>query len=278
MPKPIALATGRHSYSLLIGFISWISMYLMGCVTPKQLSYFQDDGLKEANINIDSIYSAANNVIVSKGLILTIRVNSITSPGVATPGSTTIANPFDPIIIPGRQTDPPATTGYLVDKDGNLALPLIGKFSAAGRTTLELAELIRTKLEAYLKEPTVTVQYTTNISVLGEVNKPSLFALGNPIISLPSALGLAGDLTTYARRDNILVIRTVGSGKLVYQRLDLTKISVLKSPFYILQGGDVVYVSPGKARAASVDRSYQIIPIVLSSLSVIATVLSLTLR
>lgn len=255
------------SLLLLLGFL------LVGCVTPKQLSYFQDDGLKEATINIDSIYTVANNVKVTKGLILTIRVNSITPPG-----SATTTNPFDPIIIPGKLTDPATTTGYLVDDEGNLALPLIGIISAAGKTTIELAAQIRAKLRTYLQEPTVTVQYTTTISVLGEVNKPANYALGYPIIPLPSALGLAGDLTTYARRDNILVIRTIGGGKLVYQRLNLTKISVLKSPYYILQGGDVVYVSPGKARAASVDRTYQIIPILLSSLTVIATVISLALR
>ena len=156
-------------------------------------------------------------------------------------------------------------------------MPLIGKIPADGKTTKQLAELIRTKLQTHLKEPTVTVTYTTRISVLGEVNKPAVFVLNYPTITLPEALGLAGDLTNYARRDNILIIRIIDK-KLVHHRIDLTKISLLKSPYYILRSSDVVYVSPGKARAASVDRNYQIIPIVLSSLSVIATVLSLTLR
>ncbi len=272
MEKFFSLAGLKHYYLLIEGLFFLVSMSFTSCVTPKQLSYFQDDGLKESNIRIDSIYAAANNVIVTKGLILTIRVNSITPPGSVT------VNPFEPIIIPGRPTDPPTTTGYLVDEEGNLALPLIGTLLAAGKTTTQLAADIRAKLRAYLKEPTVSVQFTTHISVLGEVNKPSLFVLNYPVISLPEALGLAGDLTTYARRDNVLVIRTVGSGKLVYQRLDLTKLNVLKSPYYILQGGDVVYISPGKARAASVDRTYQIIPILLSSLTVIVTVISLALR
>ena len=246
----------------------------MGCVTPKQLSYFQEDGLNDNNIHVDSIFNSANNAIVSEGLILTIRVNSITSPG-----SATTANPYEPILIPGRPIDPPNTTGYLVDDEGNLALPLIGKFHAAGKTTSQLASLIRSKLQEHLKEPTVWVQYTTRISVLGEVNKPSVFVLNYPTITIPEALGLAGDLTNYARRDNVLVIRYLTkNNKPTYQRLDLTKISVIKSSFYTLQGGDVIYVSPSKARAASVDRTYQIIPIVLSSLSVIATVLGLTLR
>ena len=268
----------KFSYSLLIGFLFSISLLLTSCVTPKQLSYFQEDGLDENNIRVDSLFASANNVAIKEGLILTIRVNSITPPGVATPGSTT-ANPFEPILIPGQPINPPNTTGYLVDEEGKLALPLIGVVQASGQTTAQLASLIRSKLQPYLKEPTVTVTFTTRISILGEVNRPGVFVLNNPAITLPEALGLAGDLTTYAQRENILVIRYINeSGKPSHQRLDLTKISVLKSPYYVLRSGDVVYVSPGKARAASVDRSYQIVPILLSSLTVIATVLGLALR
>ncbi len=271
MKKLFVPANSKYFCLLFSWLIVVISASLTGCVTPKQLSYFQEDRLGDNNIPIDSIFNAANNITIAKGLILTIRVNSITPPG------STTANPFEPIIIPGRPTDPPTTTGYLVDDEGNLALPLIGTIPAAGKTAAQLAAMIRTKLQAHLKEPTVTVNYTTRISVLGEVNKPSVFVLNNPIITLPEALGLAGDLTSYARRDNLLVIR-YSSGKLVHERIDLTKISILKSPYYILRSGDVVYVSPGKARAASVDRTYQIIPIVLSLVTVAATVLSLTLR
>ena len=167
----------------------------------------------------------------------------------------------------------------MVDENGDVALPFVGKIPAAGKTTTELASIIRTRLQAHLKEPTVTVTYTTRISVLGEVNHPGVFVLNYPAIILPEALGLAGDLTAYARRDNILVIRSGSkNGVPIYQRIDLTNIDVLKSPYYILRSGDVVYVSPGKARAASVDRTYQIVPIVLSTLTVIATVVSLALR
>lgn len=249
-----------------------IGICLTGCVTPKQLAYFQEGSSKVNEFRIDSLAIAAQEIIISKGLILTIRVNSITSAG------ETNINPFEPILIPGRITDPPNTTGFLVDENGDLALPLIGKIPAAGKNTTELASLIRTKLQAHLKEPTVTVSYTTRISVLGEVNNPGVFVLNYPAIILPEALGLAGDLTAFAKRDNILVIRSGPNGVPIHQRIDLTDIDILKSPYYILRSGDVVYVSPGKARAASVDRTYQIVPIALSTLTVIATVVGLALR
>lgn len=248
-----------------------LSTFIASCVTPKQLSYFQGD-MSGNTLRLDSLTPPVNEITIVKGLILTIRVNSIPSP------DRTTANPFEPILIPGKVTDPPNTTGFLVDDDGNLALPLIGIIPAAGKTTTQLASLIRTKLQVYLTEPTVTVSYTTRISVLGEVNRPGVFVLNYPTINLPEALGLAGDLTSYARRDNVLVIRSAFNNKPVYQRLDLTKIEVLRSPYYLLRAGDVVYVSPGKARAASVDRTYQIIPIVLSAITVIAAVFGLALR
>ncbi|MBD2703312.1 polysaccharide biosynthesis/export family protein [Spirosoma sp. BT702] len=260
------------SHVLLTGiFILFISS-LIGCATSKQLGYFQEDGTNDNNKELDSIFAAVQNIPLSKGTILTIRVNSITPPNSAT------VNPFDPILIPGKVIDPPIITGFLINEEGNIALPLVGLIPAAGKTTAQLATDIRAKLRAHLLEPTVTVEFTTRISVLGEVNKPALFTLSSPILSLPQALGLAGDLTTYARRDNILVIRYNGPNNLIYQRIDLTKRSILHSPFYFLRAGDVVYVSPGKDRAASVDRAYRIIPIALSALTVIASVLSLALR
>lgn len=273
MRKFFILRNLIHSYKTLAWLVLLTISFITSCVTPKQISYFQGDGTNDNNISIDSLFAATNNIPVSKGLILTIRVNSTTPPG------STTANPFEPILIPGRPIDPPNTTGYLVDDEGNLALPLIGTISAVGKTTTQLAGLIRIKLRPYLKEPTVTVSYTTRISILGEVNKPGVFVLNDPAISLPEALGLAGDLTTYARRNNVLVIRYVNdTNKPVYQRLDLTKIGILKSPYYILRSGDVVYISPGKARAASVDRTYQIAPIILSAITVVATILNFTLR
>jgi polysaccharide export outer membrane protein len=248
------------------------ALIITSCVTPNQLSYFQESDSNAITVPLDSLSAAANDIPITKGLILTIRVNSIPSPG------NTTVNPFDPILIPGRVTDPPNTTGFLVNDDGNLALPLIGLIPAAGKTADELANLIRSKLRDHLQEPTVTVSYTTRISVLGEVNRPGVFVLNYPAIILPEALGLAGDLTNYAKRDNILVIRYDSkTNTQVHHRLDLTKIDILRSPYYILRSGDVVYVSPTKARAASVDRNYQIFPIALSALSVLATVLGLTL-
>ena len=270
------------SYFTALFQVRWLCLFLgaigslgfatlTSCVTPRQLAYFQPDKGYGTVVSIDSLVAAATNAPISKGTILTITVNTTSLPG------TKPANPFEPITIPGKPTDPPTTTGYLVDEQGNLALPLVGVLAAAGKTPQQLAATIRTKLQAYLSEPTVLVRYTTRVSVLGEVARPGVFTLNNTVITLPEALGLAGDLTSYARRDNVLVIR-YEMGKLISKEVDLTKRSLLQSPYYVLHPGDVVYISPGKARAASVDRTYQILPIVLSALTVIATLVALARR
>lgn len=254
--------------------LGWVCLLLVvvlaSCVTPKQLAYFQPDPKLKSRIPIDSLVEAAVNEPITKGTILTISVNT-TSPPDAKP-----INPFQPITIPGRPIDPVAAPGYLVDEQGNLELPLAGTVPAAGKTPQQIAATIRTRLQAFLPAPTVLVRYTTRVSVLGEVARPGVFTLNNTFITLPEALGLAGDLTSYARRDNVLIVRYV-AGRLVSQELDLTKRSLLQSPYYILRPGDVVYVSPGKARAASVDRNYQIIPLALSALTVLATLTALIL-
>jgi polysaccharide export outer membrane protein len=163
-------------------------------------------------------------------------------------------------------------TGYLVATDGTIKLPLVGQLPVEGLTNAAAGDLIASKLKVYLKEPTVIVRNTNfRISVLGEVARPSLFTIPNEQITLPEALGLAGDLTIYGRRDNVLVIRDEGT-KRIFARLDMTRRDTFKSPYYSLRPNDIIYVEPGKARATSVDRAYLIAPIVTGVLSLLAII------
>ena len=166
------------------------------------------------------------------------------------------------------------TPGYLVNEDGQIELPLIGKQTIQNLTNAQAAAAIRQKLLDYLKEPTVNVRNLNfQISISGEVARPSLFSIPNEQISLPAALGLAGDITIYGRRDNVLIIREE-NGQRTFTRLDLTKRDVFQSPYYYLRPNDIVYVEPGKSRVANADRTYQVLPIILSALSFIAIIVS----
>ena len=208
---------------------------------------------------------------IRKGDVLSVQVSSLNTEASAyfNPASMADGNgAFNATNSLGRMS------GYLVATDGTIKLPLIGQVMVADLTTARAGELITDKLKTYLKEPTVNVRNLNfRISVLGEVARPSLFTIPNEQISLPEALGLAGDLTIYGRRDNVLIIREVG-GQRIFARLDLTRRGAFQSPYYQLRPNDVVYVEPGKVRVTSVDRAYQLAPIITGVLSIIAIIVT----
>jgi polysaccharide export outer membrane protein len=182
--------------------------------------------------------------------------------------------PLDRLMTPTTITALPELSGYLVNPDGTLELPLIGKVPVGGLTTAQVADRIREKLKEYLKEPTVNIRNQNfRVSVMGEVARPSLFTIPNEKITMLEALSLAGDITIYGRRDNVLLIREV-NGLRTFTRIDLTNRDLFRSPYFYLRPNDVIYVEPGRARVASADRTYQLLPIALSALSFLAIIFS----
>jgi polysaccharide export outer membrane protein len=124
-----------------------------------------------------------------------------------------------------------------------------------------------------LTDPIVSVRFLNfRVTVLGEVNDPAVIPVPNEKISLLEAIGLAGDLTIYARRDNVMVIREDENGNKEIKRIDLNSTELLSSPYYYLRSNDIVYVEPNKARVASSGRGQIWVPAVLSGLSLVAIV------
>lgn len=262
--------------SILKLFAFLVLLQNSGCISSKKLVYFQTLQDSSANNVLKSAERYTPKVQV--GDVLSIQVNSLNQEASA------FFNPYAAITATSSQqgnqnTAPIASNyGYLVSPKGTITLPLIGDQLVNEKTTGQIADMIREKLKSYLKEPTVSVRNLNfRISVLGEVQRPSLFTIPNEQITLPEALALAGDLTVYGQRNNILVIREEG-GQKTFARLDLTKRDLFSSPYYYLHPNDIVYIEPGSARAASVDRFNQITPLVLSALSFIAIIVSNALR
>jgi len=165
-----------------------------------------------------------------------------------------------------------AAPGFLVDSAGVIELPLVGPLKVSGLNTSEARNMIKEKLTTYLKSPTVNVRFLNyKISVMGEVVRPSVYVIPNERITLPEALSMAGDMTIFAKRENVLVIRDE-NGKKEFGRVDLTSREVYTSPYYYLHANDVVYVEPGKGRIAQTDKVYQILPVLLSALSLISII------
>ena len=141
--------------------------------------------------------------------------------------------------------------GYLVDPEGNIDFPILGLLSVKGMTRNQLSEMIKQRIldENLLEDPIVSTEFMNlRISVLGEVRNPGTFTVTNDKISLLEALGRAGDLTIYGRRENVLVHREI-DGIIYYHRVNLNSDGFIHSPVYYLRQNDVVYVEPNKIKA-----------------------------
>jgi len=133
---------------------------------------------------------------------------------------------------------------YLVDNEGNIEFPVLGTLEVAGLSRQELQNMLKNKIVEYVQNPIVNVRILNfQVSILGEVKAPGTYDINDEYLTIPQALGLAGDLTIYAERSNVLIIRQE-NGKKVYEYLDLRDPAILNSPYYTLQQNDVLYVEP----------------------------------
>ncbi len=172
---------------------------------------------------------------------LLIQVNSLDDP---------FANVFlassaqQPINSGSVQPYGASLISYTVDKEGYLALPVIGRISVAGKTLSEINETIAASLTKILREPTVVVKLVSrNVSVLGEVRNPGRYSYSQEKMTILDALGMAGDITDYGNRKEVLIIRNEGE---VNMRIpvNLSNSGILSSTYYYIRPNDIVYVKP----------------------------------
>lgn len=166
---------------------------------------------------------------------------------------------------------------YLVDNFGYIEFPVIGKVKLGGLTRTEATAKLVSSVSEYIKNPIVNLRILNfKVSILGEVLKPSSFTLSSERITLLEAISMAGDLTIYGKRNNILIIREA-EGKKTYNRVDITKSDFLNSPFYYLAQNDIVVVEPNKTRVnASVVGPN--VTATISAISVLVTLMVVLLR
>jgi polysaccharide export outer membrane protein len=163
---------------------------------------------------------------------------------------------------------------YLIDPEGNIEFPVLGTIKVGGLTRVEATKMLKERIGEYVNEFIVNIRLINfTITVLGEVARPGAFTVQNERVSLNEALGLAGDLTIYGRRDNIFLIREV-DGKKKYAKYDLTSINVVNSPVYYLSQNDVIYVEPNSARikTSSFNPNNGIL---ISAVSTLATIIAI---
>jgi polysaccharide export outer membrane protein len=158
----------------------------------------------------------------------------------------------------GASLNQQVAAGYLVDKDGYIELPIIGKIKVLGYTTSEAVGMIHTEALKYYKDATVTVRLANfKISITGEVLKPGAYVMPNEKVTIMDALAVAGDLTIFAKRENVLLIRENADGTKTPYRINLKKSDIMSSPYYYLRQNDVLYIEPRKAKSDATDAAQQ---------------------
>ena len=145
--------------------------------------------------------------------------------------------------------------GYRVNEAGNIEMPVIGTINTTGLTIYQLQDYLSQKVSNYVKSPAVIVHYQQfDVNVLGDVRYPGIKKFTSDKVTILDAIGSAGDLTDFGKRDDIMVIRLEGS-KQVFYKADLHDRNIFKSPVYLLQPNDIVYITPNKYKLESLNVS-----------------------
>lgn len=215
------------------------------CSSGKDVAYFQ---------NIDSISLAGSNGLYDAKIMpkdmLTITVNTLT-PEAALPFNLAVSSNVGST---GQLNQGGGNLqGYLVNNDGDINFPVIGKIHVAGMTKDQCQDLIASKISPYLaktERPIVTVRMSSyHVTVIGEVSSPKVVPVTTEKMSVLEAIADAGDLTIYGKRNNVILIRESATGQKEYHRLNLNDARLINSPYYYLQQNDILYVEPNKVKA-----------------------------
>ena len=225
------------NYNVISVFTLVFSLFfLTSCSSKKDILYFND-------IN-------SNNTSKNNYSLVQIQPNDILSVIISS-SSSELATIYN--LNQDQNQTSSAFPGYLVNIEGKITVPILGKISVKGLSLEALEAVLHKKLieEKHLAEPIVTVRLmNAKFTVLGEVAKPGTYSFSEQSISILQALGYAGDLTINGKRQNILLIREENNAK-TYIKIDMTSKNWFGSPYYYIKPNDVIYVNPNGPKIKS---------------------------
>ena len=264
------LLTDQHKFLFIL--LLGAELVFSSCGNTQKVTYFN-------NIEDGVIPSSVMNLepVVQKSDILSITVSSLNPEASIIFNTPNLSGQGNNIAGAGNIAP---SSGYLVNNDGYIQFPVLGNILAAGLSKQKLKDDITKMLidKKLLIDPIVNVRYLNfRVTVLGEVARPTVVTVPNEKISILEAIGLAGDLTIYARRENVLLIREEKGSKLI-KRLNLNTSEIFTSPYYYLKSNDVIYIEPNITKIASTSNTRQILPILLSGLSFVAIILTRVIK
>jgi len=262
----------------------FLLILISSCTSTKNIVYFKD--LKDTSKVYSQIIENTYELKLQPDDIIQILVNSVNPQATAVfnLGNTTpvfggASQPAsqggtDDNIYHSSMSDPTGgNKGYLVTKDGDIDFPVLGRLKVTGLTTKQLKEQLKTKLDKYLSEPIVNVRLLNyRITVLGEVARPASYSIPGEHITIVEALGMAGDLTIYGRRENVLLVREE-NGQRKFIRLNLNSSNLFQSPYYYLKQNDALYIEPKNSKLNSSESGiYRKASVIISILSLLVII------
>ena len=261
--------------ALLHKFLAVLALISMAisCAPVKNIAYFQDKA-----VNSPEKIDMHGGIVIQPKDMISIVV-SCRNPELATMFNLPVISyqAGSEIVSAGGQQ---RLMGYVVDNDGFIDFPILGKLSVMGMTRWQLSETIKDMLsdKGYVNDAVVTVEFMNfKVSVIGEVARPGTYTVEGDKVNVLQALSLAGDLTIFGKRENVTVIREQ-DGKRVFYNVDLCSAEMFKSPGYNLQQNDIIYVEPSEVRARQStvdDKGMRMTSILISSGSLLVSVATL---
>ncbi|WP_204336739.1 polysaccharide biosynthesis/export family protein [Cryomorpha ignava] len=261
----------------------WLLLILItvGCGPNRDIVYFSN--LDDDDINKAKIIENVVIPTIQPDDLLSITVNSLSAESNMLFNQGVLGSLGSSVSDANRSRQSTQAEGYLVDKNGNINFPVLGRIHLGGLTKEAATDTIQNILNReYVKDPTVNIRFLNfKITLIGEVKNPSTVTILTEQVNILEAISLAGDLTVIGKRENVLIIREKdGERKLI--RVNLNDKELLTSPNYFLQQNDIVYVEPDSFKAAQANLRRANIQFVLSTtlsaLSVLTVILALSTR
>ncbi|WP_281224935.1 polysaccharide biosynthesis/export family protein [Flavobacterium aquiphilum] len=222
-----------------IFFAFFFAFFFQSCANKKDILYFQDAS-KYASVPV-----VQAETLIQRNDILSISVGALVPETASLYNIQNLGNG-----LASQNIETIKLQGYLVSDQGKIVFPVLGKISVQGMTVAALEEHLKKLLEegGHLVNPTVSVRIlNAKVTILGEVNRPGTFSFLEQYVSVPQALGYAGDLTINGKRNDILLIRE-SEGVRTITHVDLTTASWMNDPKYRIKQNDVLVINPNNPK------------------------------
>ncbi len=246
------------------GIVFLVVLGLSACSTNRNLVYLNDlrgsSEFRTQILNNPGIRIQATDLLAITVSGTNPESSILFNSGVIAASSS--ANPIEANTANNAVDNKRVSEGYVVDKDGFINFAVLGKVRLAGLTREEAVQKMTAEVQKYIKNPVIDIRLLNfKVTVLGEVAKPASFNVMRESINVLEALGMAGDMTAFGKRENVLIIREKDGVRTV-ARVNLADKAVLDSPYFYLQQNDVVYVEPdNRTKLAQTDPANRFIPI-----------------